>query len=117
MGPRPPVRVALSTLDNRPATGLPCARPLRKNPNAVAAEASKSRRTLAPFAGRDGPATEEEAGMAASAGVQEPPDARPLQKGLKSNAIGFASSVVIGVASTAPGYSLAAVLGLVVAVQ
>jgi amino acid transporter len=55
--------------------------------------------------------------MAASAGVQEPPDARPLQKGLKSNAIGFASSVVIGVASTAPGYSLAAVLGLVVATQ
>jgi amino acid transporter len=55
--------------------------------------------------------------MAASAGVQEPPDARPLQKGLKSNAIGFASSVVIGVASTAPGYSLAAVLGLVVAVE
>ena len=55
--------------------------------------------------------------MAASAGVQEPADARPLQKGLKTNAIGFASSVVIGVASTAPGYSLAAVLGLVVAVQ
>jgi amino acid transporter len=35
--------------------------------------------------------------------------------GLKKNAIGFASSTVIGVASTAPGYSLAAVLGLVVA--
>jgi amino acid transporter len=37
-------------------------------------------------------------------------------KGLKKNAIGYASSVVIGVASTAPGYSLAAVLGLIVAI-
>ncbi|MFT4050067.1 MAG: APC family permease [Solirubrobacterales bacterium] len=36
------------------------------------------------------------------------------EKGLKSNAIGFISSTVIGVASTAPGYSLAAVLGYVV---
>ena len=43
----------------------------------------------------------------------------PIQSehGLKANAIGFASSVVIGVASTAPGYSLAAVLGLIVAVD
>ncbi|MCW2990296.1 MAG: amino acid transporter [Solirubrobacterales bacterium] len=40
----------------------------------------------------------------------------PSQHGLKANAIGFGSSVVIGVASTAPGYSLAAVLGLIVAV-
>src|SRR3954471_3552306 len=37
-------------------------------------------------------------------------------KGLKDGALGFVSSVVIGVASTAPGYSLAASLGLVVAV-
>lgn len=36
------------------------------------------------------------------------------EKGLKKNAIGFVSSIVIGVASTAPGYSLAAVLGFVV---
>ena len=36
-------------------------------------------------------------------------------KGLKTGALGFMSSVVIGVASTAPGYSLAASLGLVVA--
>lgn len=36
------------------------------------------------------------------------------EKGLRSNAIGFVSSTVIGVASTAPGYSLAAVLGYVV---
>ena len=34
-------------------------------------------------------------------------------KGLKSGALGFLSNVVIGVASTAPGYSLAAVLGFV----
>ena len=38
----------------------------------------------------------------------------PLEKGLKTGAIGFVSSVVIGVASTAPGYSLAASLGFVV---
>src|SRR5436190_7513545 len=37
-------------------------------------------------------------------------------KGLKRNAIGFISSVVIGVASTAPGYSLAASLGFIAAV-
>src|SRR5207302_6597509 len=35
---------------------------------------------------------------------------------LRPNAIGFASNVAIGVASTAPAYSLAATLGLVVAV-
>jgi amino acid transporter len=39
------------------------------------------------------------------------------QPELKKNAIGFVSSVVIGVASTAPGYSLAAVLGLIVAIE
>ncbi len=38
-----------------------------------------------------------------------------VDKGLKKDALGFVSSVVIGVASTAPGYSLAAVLTLVVA--
>lgn len=37
-------------------------------------------------------------------------------KGLRRGAIGLISSVVIGVASTAPGYSLAATLGLIVAV-
>jgi amino acid transporter len=36
--------------------------------------------------------------------------------GLKKNAISFLSNVVIGVASTAPGYSLAATLGFVTAV-
>ncbi len=38
------------------------------------------------------------------------------QKGLKSNAITFVSNVVIGVASTAPGYSLAATLGFITAI-
>ena len=36
-------------------------------------------------------------------------------KGLRKGAISFISSVVIGVASTAPGYSLAATLGFIVA--
>jgi hypothetical protein len=35
-------------------------------------------------------------------------------KGLKSGALGLISSTVVGVASTAPAYSLAATLGLVV---
>jgi len=37
-------------------------------------------------------------------------------KGLKSNAISLVSNIVIGVASTAPAYSLAATLGAIVAV-
>ena len=53
----------------------------------------------------DGPATP---GGVTSGGVEE--------KGLKTGALGFVSSVVIGVASTAPGYSLAATLGAVTAV-
>ena len=40
---------------------------------------------------------------------------RPAEKGLKSGALGLISSTVIGVASTAPAYSLAATLGFVVA--
>ena len=39
----------------------------------------------------------------------------PAEKGLKSGALGLISSVVIGVASTAPAYSLASTLGFVVA--
>lgn len=38
-------------------------------------------------------------------------------KGLKKNAISFVSNVVIGVASTAPGYSMAATLGFIAAVS
>jgi amino acid transporter len=53
--------------------------------------------------------------------VAQPPSVRPEgsapgEKGLKTGALGFVSNVVIGVASTAPGYSLAASLGFVVAV-
>jgi amino acid transporter len=52
--------------------------------------------------------------------VAPPPDPVTADEaqpgGLRSNAIGFASGVAIGVASTAPAYSLAATLGLVVAV-
>ena len=44
-----------------------------------------------------------------------PPAGSTTDKGLKKNAIGFVSSVVIGVASTAPGYSLAATLGFIAA--
>jgi amino acid transporter len=45
--------------------------------------------------------------------VVEPADQAP-DKGLKRGALGLISSVVIGVASTAPAYSLAATLGFVV---
>jgi amino acid transporter len=38
----------------------------------------------------------------------------PGDKGLKGGALGYVSSVVVGVASTAPAYSLAATLGFVV---
>jgi amino acid transporter len=38
-------------------------------------------------------------------------------KGLKANALGFMSNLVIGVASTAPAYSLAATLGFIVVIQ
>ncbi|MCW3014801.1 MAG: family permease [Solirubrobacterales bacterium] len=41
----------------------------------------------------------------------------PGNKGLKGGAISFLSGVVIAVASTAPGYSLAATLGFIVAVE
>ncbi|HTD07390.1 MAG TPA: APC family permease [Solirubrobacteraceae bacterium] len=47
-------------------------------------------------------------GSPASSGV--------MDKGLKKGAIGYISNIVIGVASTAPAYSLAATLGFIVAV-
>jgi amino acid transporter len=43
--------------------------------------------------------------------------ADPAPGGLKKNAIGYISNIVIGVASTAPGYSIAATLGFVVAIE
>src|SRR3954447_1988073 len=42
--------------------------------------------------------------------------AKEGDKGLKSGALGYLSNLVIGVASTAPGYSLAATLGFITAV-
>ena len=45
-----------------------------------------------------------------------PPTPAVGDKGLKKDALGFVSSVVIGVASTAPGYSLAASLWFIAAV-
>jgi amino acid transporter len=42
--------------------------------------------------------------------------AKTSEHGLKAGAIGYVSNIVIGVASTAPAYSLAATLGFVVAV-
>ena len=47
--------------------------------------------------------------------MSAPPVGAPLEKGLKVGALGFVSSLVIGVASTAPGYSIAASLGVVAA--
>ncbi len=40
-----------------------------------------------------------------------------MDKGLKKGAIGYLSNIVIGVASTAPAYSLAVTLGFIVAVK
>jgi amino acid transporter len=54
-----------------------------------------------------------EAHEAAATGLVLLPEA---DKGLKGNAIGLMSSVVIGVASTAPAYSLATSLGLIAGV-
>ncbi len=45
--------------------------------------------------------------------AQTPTGIEVADKGLKKNAITFASNVVIGVASTAPAYSLAATLGYI----
>ncbi|HEY2207344.1 MAG TPA: APC family permease [Pseudonocardia sp.] len=52
--------------------------------------------------------------MNTSAAVEGSGGTAPGQKGLKGGAIGLLSSVVIGMASTAPAYSLAASLGLIV---
>jgi amino acid transporter len=49
--------------------------------------------------------------------TSDPEGAGAGQKGLKTGALSWVSNLVIGVASTAPGYSLAATLGFVVAVH
>jgi amino acid transporter len=43
-------------------------------------------------------------------------ESAPGNKGLKADALGYASNLVISIASTAPAYSLAATLGFIVAV-
>jgi len=53
---------------------------------------------------------------AAEVAVALPQGAEAGEKGLKANALGYGANVVIGVASTAPAYSLAATLGFIVAV-
>jgi amino acid transporter len=60
-------------------------------------------------------ATDSAAPPLTSAAPGRPADGRVEDKGLKKNAIGFLSNVVIGVASTAPAYSLAATLGFIAA--
>jgi amino acid transporter len=52
-----------------------------------------------------------------AAGAPQPQSEGVMDKGLKKNAIGYLSNIVIGVASTAPAYSLAATLGFIVAVK
>jgi hypothetical protein len=41
-------------------------------------------------------------------------DEQPLNKGLKGSTIGLLSSTIIGLAATAPAYSVTATLGFVV---
>jgi amino acid transporter len=53
---------------------------------------------------------------AVPAGEGHPHHQGVMDKGLKKGAIGYVSNVVIGVASTAPAYSLATTLGVIVAV-
>src|SRR5664279_5150001 len=57
--------------------------------------------------------------MATDSGVVQgaPASSEVVDKGLKKGAIGYLSNIVIGVASTAPAYSLAATLGFIVAVK
>jgi amino acid transporter len=52
--------------------------------------------------------------MDTSSDARGPMGSAPGSKGLKSGALGLVSGVVIGLASTAPAYSLAASLGLIV---
>jgi amino acid transporter len=57
--------------------------------------------------------------MASESGVVHggPASSQVSDKGLKKGAISYVSNVVIGVASTAPAYSLAATLGFIVAIS
>ena len=53
--------------------------------------------------------------MESSTAVERPSGSGAGEKGLKKSAIGFVSALVIGLASTAPAYSLAVVIGSIVA--
>jgi amino acid transporter len=52
-----------------------------------------------------------------AAAPEAPKQEGVMDKGLKKGAIGYLSNIVIGIASTAPAYSLAATLGFIVAVK
>ena len=54
--------------------------------------------------------------MATAGNAQPGAVEQPVDKGLKSGALGLVLTTVMGVASTAPAYSLAATLGFIVAV-
>ncbi|MCW2932252.1 MAG: amino acid permease-associated region [Actinomycetia bacterium] len=54
--------------------------------------------------------------MATAQGMPPVTGERQVEKGLKTGALGLISATVMGVASTAPAYSLAATLGFIVAV-
>src|SRR5438874_987931 len=62
-------------------------------------------------------ASESVAAPGVPAASRAPAPSEVRDKGLKKNAIGYLSNVVIGVASTAPAYSLAVTLGFIVAVK
>src|SRR4051794_10670723 len=57
----------------------------------------------------------ESAAIPAPDGEASQPVPKAGEKGLKAGALGYISNLVIGVASTAPGYSLAATLGFITA--
>jgi amino acid transporter len=57
-----------------------------------------------------------ESAVLAESAAENRPGQQAMDKGLKPDAIGFISNLVISVASTAPAYSLAATLGFIVAV-
>jgi amino acid transporter len=49
--------------------------------------------------------------------AERPVGSAPGEKGLKTGALGYVTNIVVGVASTAPAYSLAATLGFIVAIK
>jgi len=109
-------------MDNSTPTGGGSRAPRWSNLCGTCDGLSARRYTLAPASTRV--AQGERGGLEVESGSMAPsPPARDDalagsahgEKGLKSDAISYASNIVIGVASTAPGYSLAASLGFVVA--